>query len=419
MKPGSPEWIQESLAKLERLESARDALQNMLSAADDPQEEAAQSHALAQLEDQIAALYQELEQVAAADEDEGNDEDFDPAADSSFTAGAQLSPNIAQAIHEEIGHARPAAQPAARAAAKAPTIDFDDEEPAPRRGLFGRKNFAAVDDDDDLIETQANRDFDDRGFDNQAADDSGPRFVETAERERDSTLAFRPAPLASTKSSRASAAIPAAASHRSDDFDADDPFSAPRPRTHAHSNEAATRPYSTTQAPYYGGDDDSDGDGEYGRGDASSFPTAVDYDYPEPTSSGGGSKMWLGVAALVAVLGAGGFFALRGNTGGQADATKAAGISAPAGVPAGPVQVIEAVPIPADTEGPPPSAPGTTVERTPSQAEIDKARAKAVKAAPAPTPARAQKSKSGGKKSAPATPSSKKIKFDSNADPLG
>jgi hypothetical protein len=380
MKPGSPEWIQESLAKLERLESARDALQNMLASADD-QEEAAQLHALTQLEQQIADLYQELEQVASESGDESDDDDFDPTADASFSGGALLERDDSEAGDDD------------DASVTGTSMELDDDEPAPRRGLFAR---ARADSDDDLNASADSNSYDDDSDDDEDSfeDDAGGDDLEVT-RERDSTLAFRPG-LAGTSARPAQARLAA--------FDDEDPFAA-RPVSPRVQVDAATRPYSTTNSPIV--DDDDLGDTQTGFG--SSFADSSDYDVPDVTAGGGKGKLWLGLGALVAVLGIGGFLATRGPAG-NADGAKAAAIGAPAPI-AENVAVIEAAPVLPDTEGPPPAPPGATAERSAAPAVVEAPRTKN-------SPREKKSPRTGRTPKKPKDKPTKPERFKENADPL-
>ncbi len=140
MAMGSPEWIEESLARLESMEQERDQHESALERATDAEALRQHSEAIDSLDDQIKKLYAALEQVAGEEEAEEED-DVDEVVrtgpfdrDRPVTEAAPPPPEFEEdpfAVPGSGASATPAAAaPALAAAAPAaapPEDDFEDD----------------------------------------------------------------------------------------------------------------------------------------------------------------------------------------------------------------------------------------------------------------------------------------------------
>lgn len=84
MEMGSPEWIEESLARLESMEQERDQHEGALETATDADALREHSEAIDRLDEQIKALYEQLESVAGEEESEEADDVDDVIRTSPF-----------------------------------------------------------------------------------------------------------------------------------------------------------------------------------------------------------------------------------------------------------------------------------------------------------------------------------------------
>ncbi|MFO7567790.1 MAG: hypothetical protein R6X02_34425 [Enhygromyxa sp.] len=89
MEVGSPEWIEASLAKLDKLERERDEHEAALESASDPATLGQHNAAVERLDAEIKALYAQLEAVAG--EEEEQDEEDDDVVPRSTQADDELS----------------------------------------------------------------------------------------------------------------------------------------------------------------------------------------------------------------------------------------------------------------------------------------------------------------------------------------
>jgi hypothetical protein len=143
MAMGSPEWIEESLARLESMEQARDEHETALEATTDAEALRMHSESIDRLDEEIKQLYAALEAVAEeGDDDEEDDEVDEVIRTSPFGRGAEASePGPAPAVVSAPAPAAalddlpddpfgaPAPAPVAASAAPAASPAFADPAP--------------------------------------------------------------------------------------------------------------------------------------------------------------------------------------------------------------------------------------------------------------------------------------------------
>jgi hypothetical protein len=147
MEPGSPEWIEASLAKLEQLEQQRATHQQGVETVKEPMALRRHTEALGRLDAEIKALYAQLESFAEDDEEEEEEEGelATPAATPERrTEGDETLSAPHKAAEPMVASTPPAAAISSAppfVSMPAPSAGYDDDEP---KGGAGKWIFLGV-----------------------------------------------------------------------------------------------------------------------------------------------------------------------------------------------------------------------------------------------------------------------------------